>query len=81
MSSTMACTAQPCGVLASFSCSDQVSGTVRENATIFFSTASLWSIALRGAPDRVAAFAVSSLMSSWPCSAISSTLLVVSNWL
>ena len=32
-------------------------------------------------PESVAAFSVKALMISWPCSATSSTLLVVSNWL
>ena len=66
--------------IGEFSCSDQVSGTVRENATIFFSTASLIHRLAR-APNSFAALAVNSLINSWPCSAINSTLLVVSNWL
>ena len=81
MSSTMACMAQPCAVLPIFSCSDQVSGTDFACATIFFSTASLCSSDWRAGPDVRATLSESARMSSWPCSASSSTLLVVRSWL
>src|SRR5713226_6207804 len=52
MSSTIACSAQPCGTFPSFSCCDHSSGTERAKATIRFNTAILRSIAWRGSPRQ-----------------------------
>ena len=54
---------------------------LESGATIRFSTLILWSIATRAGPDNGAALATSALTRPGPCSATSSTLLVVSNWL
>ena len=54
-----------------------VSGTAFACATIFFKTASLCSSDCRAGPEERATLSESARMNSWPCSASSSTLLVV----